>query len=288
MSEEKDFIIIDVLTPEHYGSRRIPNAMNACVYEMTFLEQVLEITTDKKRCIIVYDSSNRSRASTCAAEKLVTNGFKKVFELEGGIEEWEGSGYPVDLLGPDMDEEPVIPDGIHPIECEKSTLEWAGRNICKKHWGAIDISGGEIAVENGAVIGGSVTIDMRSIRNNDLTDQELNRLLIRHLMSDDFFDVERFPTATFEILQCGTNLGATPGSPNYLLKGVLTIKGTAKELTVPAIIAPGADGGIQAQACFSIDRTEWNIAYGSGKLFEKLGMHLVNDTISLELYITAR
>jgi polyisoprenoid-binding protein YceI len=72
------------------------------------------------------------------------------------------------------------------------------------------------------------------------------------------------------------------------MKGVLTIKGTSKELTFPAMIAPGENGSIQAQACLSIDRTEWNITYGSGKLFEKLGMHLVNDIISLELYITAR
>jgi rhodanese-related sulfurtransferase/polyisoprenoid-binding protein YceI len=288
ISEEKDFTIIDVLPPEYYGSRHIPGAANACVYEMTFLDSIREITTDKKRCIVVYDSSNRSRASACAAEKLTSAGFGKVFELTGGIEEWEGSGYPVDVLGPDVDEEPVLADGVHPIECEKSRLEWTGRNIFKKHWGAIDISGGEIVVRNGAVVGGFVTIDMRSIRDIDLDDIELNRLLIRHLKSDDFFDVESYPTAGFEISQCGIDKGATPGSANYLVKGMLTIKGTSKEVSIQAIIAPGENAGIQAQACFSIDRTEWNIAYGSGRLFEKLGMHLVNDSISLELFITAR
>jgi rhodanese-related sulfurtransferase/polyisoprenoid-binding protein YceI len=288
ITEEKDFAIIDVLPPEYYGSRHLPKAVNACVYEMTFLDQVREIIRDKKRFILVYDSSDRSMASSRAAEKLRAEGFKNVFELTGGIEEWEGSGYPVDVLCPDMEEESVIPDGVHPIECEKSGLEWAGRNICKKHWGAIDISGGEIVVKDGVVTGGSVIIDMRSIRDCDLADQDLNRLLIRHLMSDDFFDVEHFPTAGFEILYSEFDRGATPGSPNYLLKGALTIRGTAKEVTVPAMIAQGEGGTIQAQACFSIDRTEWNITYGSGKLFEKLGMHLVNDTISLELYVTAR
>jgi rhodanese-related sulfurtransferase/polyisoprenoid-binding protein YceI len=288
ISEEKDFTIIDVLPPEYYGSRRLPKAQNACVYEMAFLDKVRDITSDKKRCILVYDSSDRSLASSRAAEKLRADGFKKVFELAGGIEEWEGSGYPMDAPCPDMEEEPAIPEGVHPVDCEKSRLEWAGRNICKKHWGEIDVSGGEIVVENGTVTGGSVTIDMRSIRDCSLIDQDLNRLLIRHLTSDDFFDVEQFPTAGFEIIQCRFEPGATPGSPNYLLKGVLTIKGTAREVTVPAMIAPGEDESIHAQACFSIDRTEWNITYGSGKLFERLGMHLVNDTISLELYITAR
>lgn len=288
ISEEKDFIIIDVLPPEYYGSRHIPGAANACVYEMTFLDTIREITTDKKRRIVVYDSSNRSRASACAVEKLNAAGFREVFELAGGIEEWEGSGYPVDVLGPDMDEEPALTDGVHPVDCGNSRLEWTGRNICKKHWGAIDISGGEIVVKNGMIVGGFVTMDMRSIRDSDLADEQLNGLLIRHLMSDDFFDVENHPTASFEIIQCGLDKGATPGTPNYLVKGMLTIKGTAKEVTIQAIIAPGENAGIQAQGCFSIDRTEWNIAYGSGKLFEKLGMHLVNDMISLELFISAR
>jgi polyisoprenoid-binding protein YceI/rhodanese-related sulfurtransferase len=288
IAEEKDFTIIDVLPPEYYGSRHIHKAVNACVYEMTFLDQVREIIRDKKRVILVYDSSDRSMASCRAAEKLRAEGFKNVFELTGGIEEWEGSGYPVDVPCPDVDEEPVIRDGVHPVECDKSRLEWAGRNICKKHWGTIDISGGEVVVKDGLVTGGFVTIDMRSIMNCDLADQDLNRLLIRHLMSDDFFDVEHFPTAGFEILHCEAARGGTPGSPNYCMKGVLTIKGTSKELTFPAMIAPGENGSIQAQACLSIDRTEWNITYGSGKLFEKLGMHLVNDAISLELYITAR
>ena len=43
-----------------------------------------------------------------------------------------------------------------------------------------------------------------------------------------------------------------------------------------------------AQAAFDIDRTDWNISYGSGKLFEKLGMHLVNDRIDIELFFVAR
>ncbi|NMC74348.1 MAG: sulfurtransferase [Geobacteraceae bacterium] len=288
LTEEKDFTIIDVLPPEYYASRHIPGAVNVCVYEMTFLDSIREKITDKKRSIVVYDSSNRSKASLCAVEKLSAAGFAEVFELAGGIEEWEGSGYPVDVLGPDMDEEPVPSDGTHPIDCGTSRLEWIGRNVFKKHWGTIDISGGEIIVANGVVAGGSVTMDMRSIKDCDLADESLNALLIRHLTSDDFFDVENHPTASFQITQCVPEKGATPGMPNYLVKGMLTIKGIAQEVAVPAIIVPGESSGIHAQACFSIDRTQWNITYGSGKLFEKLGMHLVNDTISLELFISAR
>ena len=48
-----------------------------------------------------------------------------------------------------------------------------------------------------------------------------------------------------------------------------------------------AEGRFVAQAHFDFDRTLWNVVYGSGRLFEKLGMHLVNDLISLQLKIVA-
>ncbi|MRR59185.1 MAG: sulfurtransferase [Deltaproteobacteria bacterium] len=287
IAEGRDFIIIDVLPPEYYGSRHIPGARNACVYEMTFLEQIKAIIQDREKPIVLYDSSHRSMASGCAAEKLAAAGFRSVMELAGGIEEWEGSGYPVDICGPELEEEPVLADGVRRIDSGVSRLEWTGRNIVRKHYGIIGISGGELVVDKGAVTSGAVAIDMRTIRNTDLTDKDDNSLLVRHLKSDDFFDVERFPTAEFEIVECGVLVGATPGSPNYFIRGKLTIKGITKDLSVPAIIVPGDDGSVKAHACFDIDRTEWNVFYGSGKLFERLGMHLVNDTISLELFITA-
>ena len=126
------------------------------------------------------------------------------------------------------------------------------------------------------------------IGTEDLTDLAENSLLIRHLMSEDFFHVDSFPDARFELKECQVLAEAFPGSPNCSIKGSLTIKGTTNEVIVPAMVVPDNGEGIRAQACFDIDRTEWNIAYGSGKLFEKLGRHLVNDTVSLELYITAR
>jgi len=288
ITEERTFIIIDTLPPEFYQSRHIAGAHNACVFEMNFLDQVREITRDTNSCIVLYDSSNRSQGSACAAEKLSAIGFNQIFTLSGGIEEWEGSGYPVTIGGPEIEEKPTLSDGVHPIDCAQSSIEWTGRNIIRKHFGTIDISGGEITVKDGDVTAGSITLDMRTIKNCDLQDQEENNLLVCHLKSEDFFDVERFPTAGFELLTCEVLFDATPGSSNYFINGELTLKDVKREISIPAIIVPGENGSIRAQAHFDIDRTEWNIAYGSGKLFEKLGMHLVNDTISLELFITTR
>jgi len=288
ITDNRDFLIIDVLPPEYFESRRLPGARNACVYEMVFLDRVREITEDRDQCIVVYDSSDRSMASSCAASKLEKAGYGDVHELVGGIEEWEGSGYPVEVLGPETEEEPILTDGRHVIDCGRSSLEWTGRTIGKKHCGSIAVSGGEIVVRDGGISGGSITVDMTSLSNADLADKELNSLLIRHLSSDDFFDVEQYPSACFELSEGSPLVGATPGSPNYFIRGKLTIKGITREVSIAAAIAPGENGGIKAHAYFDIDRTEWNILYGSGKLFERLGMHLVNDLITLELIITTK
>ncbi|MRS01920.1 sulfurtransferase [bacterium] len=288
ITEERNFIIIDTLPLEFYQSRHIAGAHNACIFEINFLDQVREITCDTNSCIVLYDSSNRSQGSACAAEKLSALGFNQIFTLSGGIEEWEGSGYPVTIGGPEIEEKPALTDGVHPIDCSQSSFEWTGRNILRKHFGTIAISGGEITVKDGEVTAGSIMLDMRTIKNCDLQDQEENSLLVCHLKSEDFFDVERFPAAGFELLTCEVLVEATPGSPNYCIHGELSLKEVKREVSIPAIIVPDENGSIRAQAHFDIDRTEWNIAYGSGKLFEKLGMHLVNDTISLELFITTR
>jgi hypothetical protein len=50
-------------------------------------------------------------------------------------------------------------------------------------------------------------------------------------------------------------------------------------------MGPTADGLLAADAHFDIDRTRWSALYGSGKFYEKLGKHLVNDEVSLALKI---
>jgi polyisoprenoid-binding protein YceI len=140
----------------------------------------------------------------------------------------------------------------------------------------------------GSPLSGSFVLDMSTITNLDLQDEGWRGLLHRHLKSEDFFDVERYPTATFELRSAAAIAGATPGTPNMEIAGSLTVKGTTRSICFPAMIAAQEDGSIKAHAAFDLDRTLWNVCYGSGKLYERLGMHLVNDLISIELFIVAQ
>lgn len=176
---------------------------------------------------------------------------------------------------------------INHIDVEKSVLEWTGRNINNRHHGRIAISGGEVVLANGRPVSGSFVLDMNTITNLDLQDEGWRGMLHRHLKSEDFFDVEHYPKATFELSGAAAIAGATPGAPNVEIAGSLTIKETSRSICFPAIIAAQEDGSLKAQAALDLDRTLWNVCYGSGKLYERLGMHLVNDLISVEMFIVA-
>ena len=82
-------------------------------------------------------------------------------------------------------------------------------------------------------------------------------------------------------------VGAAAGCPNGTITGALTVKETTRELRFPAIAMLQDDGTIKAHAFVDLDRTLWGVTYGSARLFERLGMHLVNDFISVELFIAA-
>lgn len=278
--------VIDVLLPEDFACRRIPGAGNACVYEMVFLEHIAESVPDKTKTIVVYDESGTTQAARDAQVKLEKAGYRHVAILEGGLQAWRAAGYAVETVS--VAEAPTIRDGDYDLDPEKSVVEWTGRNINNRHYGRIAVAEGRVTVANGVPVAGYCLLDMTSIFNLDLQDEGWRSMLVRHLKSDDFFDVERYPTARIELQGGAAIAGATPGTPNVELAARLTIKDVTRPICFPAIVAAQEDGTLKAQAMLDLDRTLWNVCYGSGKLYERLGMHLVNDLISIELFIVTK
>jgi polyisoprenoid-binding protein YceI/rhodanese-related sulfurtransferase len=282
------FVLIDTHPPEYFERSHLPGACNACVYEMVFLDTVAGIVTDPETLIVVYGSSERSQAGTVACRKLEEAGYGNVCELAGGTEGWHSAGLGLET-GAAVGREPasVIPDGSYRLDTSASRLEWTGRNLNNRHYGIISVAEGVVQIEKGVIAGGTVTLDMNSIVNLDLQDEDYKRMLIRHLKSDDFFHVDRYPTAIFRLDNSQQIPDATPGSPCQTINGSLELAGRSNRLSFPAEIAAQENGLVKVQAAFDIDRTRWGILYGSGRFFEKLGMHLVSDTISLELFLLA-
>jgi rhodanese-related sulfurtransferase len=279
--------LIDVLLPEDFACRHIGGAGNACVYEMVFLDRIAECVPDMDRAVVVYDDSGTTLAARTAKEKLERAGYRNVNILEGGLQAWQAAGFEVET-GVPIPPPATVRDGVYHVDTEKSVVEWTGRNVNNRHYGRIAISSGEVVTLHGRPVSGEFILDMTTISNLDLQDEGWRSMLLRHLKSEDFFDVEHYPTVTFELSGAAQIAESTHGTPNMEIAGLLTIKETSRSICFPAIIAPQEDGSLKAQAVLSLDRTLWNVHYGSGKLYERLGMHLVNDLISIELFIVAR
>ncbi|MEQ8474147.1 MAG: YceI family protein [Marinoscillum sp.] len=168
------------------------------------------------------------------------------------------------------------------IDTAMSIITWIGTKPTDQHDGIISISDGYAAVDKGKLVGGVVNIDIRSLHIMDIKPEESGYTkLKKHLMSDDFFDADNYPTGSFTITEVMTYDSAklvlgeeefeseyTPASlttfmvknPTHILSGNLTLRGVTKNISFPASIIVSEES-VKAEAKFNIDRTNWNLSY---------------------------
>jgi polyisoprenoid-binding protein YceI len=171
------------------------------------------------------------------------------------------------------------------VDPAKSTLNWQGKKVSGEHVGNVKIAKGVLNVEANKLVGGTFDIDMTSITNTDLTDASYNAKLIGHMKSDDFFAVEKHPTSTFKITKAEPIAGAKAGEPNYTITGDLTIKGITNSISFPATVKI-AGNKAEAAAKFDVDRTKWDIKYGSG-LIGTAADKIIYDNFTMDLKLVA-
>ncbi|GAB0157292.1 YceI family protein [Chryseobacterium sp. Alg-005] len=125
------------------------------------------------------------------------------------------------------------------VDTLNSKVEWKGYKVFKSestsHFGTIKFESGDVTVKDGKLESGKFVADMGSLTSVDLKDdaEQLGKLN-GHLKSGDFFEVEKFPTASYEITKVTP---AAQGDYNTLLDGNLTIKGITKPTQFKANVA---------------------------------------------------
>lgn len=272
-------VLIDVLSGTSFAREHISGAVNFCVYEVAFLDKVQEAYPDKDQAICLYGWSDESEEAMRAHHLLTHAGYTNLTILTGGLEKWRDDGKPIDS-GEVMDQL----DGVYVVDTERSRVEWMGRNIGKKHHGTIGIRSGSFAWDHDRLHDGEIVFDMTRIENIDLDDM-YKATLITHLKSSDFFDVGIYPEAMLKITSV-EKIDAIASVSNYRVKAVLTIKGINKEILFDAFIHY-KEGDMVMNAHFDIDRTLWDVKYGSERFFSRMGIHIVDDMISFDLVIFA-
>jgi polyisoprenoid-binding protein YceI len=171
-------------------------------------------------------------------------------------------------------------------DLEKSTVGWHAKKVTGEHMGNVKIKSGSIVVDHHTPSRGEFVMDMNSITCTDIKDAGYNAKLVSHLKSDDFFGVEQHPEARLKIKSFTPIAGAKEGNANYTIQADLTIKGKTKEISFPATLNV-SDRMITANAEIKIDRTDFDVRYGSGKFFDNLGDKMIYDEFTLKVDLTA-
>jgi polyisoprenoid-binding protein YceI len=181
----------------------------------------------------------------------------------------------------------MVASAQYTVDPAASMITWTGSKLVGggSHTGTIPVSDGQLMISEGNLVGGKFTMDVRLLKNADLPAEDAAKLE-GHLKSGDFFDVEKFPMASFDItsIQPVTDMeGAT-----HKITGNLTLKGESRSITLPANVSMDGEMFKASTPAFTIDRKEWGMTYGSSSIVDLAKDKVINDEVGLELMLVAK
>jgi polyisoprenoid-binding protein YceI len=158
---------------------------------------------------------------------------------------------------------------IATVKATNSYLKWNASNLLNTNRGTIALSSGYLTILNDDIIGGEFIVDMSSLTSTNLSGKSKSNLE-GHLKSKDFFNVNLYPTSRLSIISTKKNRNG------YLIEANLVIKDLSNEISFQLEIDDK-----KAEATISIDRTKYNVKYGSNTFFENLGDLAIDDIFNL-------
>jgi len=157
------------------------------------------------------------------------------------------------------------------VDVSKSKIEWTGKKVTGQHEGTVNLKDGALVFKGKKLTGGTFTVDMNSISATDLKAADGKDKLDGHLKADDFFGTAKYPTSKLVFKKI-----ADKGNNVYTVTADLTIKDKTNPVTFDVTVS-----GNTAKTKFSVDRTKYDIKYGSGSFFDGLGDKTINDNFDL-------
>jgi len=159
------------------------------------------------------------------------------------------------------------------VNTEKSSIEWMGKKIGGKHTGNIQVKSGYLELKEGEIAAGNFVVDMTTITNTDLDNESSNQKLVGHLKSDDFFGVEKYPTTKFEVTR-----STRFNSGKATVSGNMTIKDKTENISFDVVRE-----GDEYTASIELDRSKFDVRYGSNSFFDNLGDKAIDDIFTLKV-----
>ena len=160
------------------------------------------------------------------------------------------------------------------VNTETSVVKWTGYKVTGQHEGTIMIKKGSLTFEDNVLVGGKFIIDMSTINTTDL-EGDYKKKLDGHLKDDDFFGVEKHKTASLVFTSLKQN------GTNYIVNADLTIKGITNKVKFKMQVLENS-----AIADLKIDRTKYDIKYGSASFFDDLKDRAIYDEFDLNVNLS--
>jgi len=156
------------------------------------------------------------------------------------------------------------------VDNAASSIAWIGKKPTGQHTGTISVSKGKVKTQDVTDLEGDQKAGLEGHLKGEGEGKE-----------DHFFNVAKFPNASFEVT------GISEKDGKSMVEGNLTIKGIKKNVSFPASTSIDGDAMILTSEVFTINRTEWGVNYGSKSIFENLGDKFINDDIELKVSLKA-
>lgn len=156
------------------------------------------------------------------------------------------------------------------VDAAASSINWVGKKVTGQHNGTVNLKDGTLVFKGAKLVGGTFTVDMTSLTATDLSGEYQGKLN-GHLKSEDFFGTEKFATSTLVFKTISTK-----AKDVYVVTADLTIKGKTNPVSFDIAVK-----GNTASTKFNVDRTKYDIKYGSGSFFDNLGDKAISDEFEL-------
>ena len=160
----------------------------------------------------------------------------------------------------------VLVGADYPLTSTNTTITFVGAKPKGKHEGGFKTVSGTAKVDGTdlTTLKIDVTIDMKSIFSD-------NDQLTGHLKGADFFDVNNHPKAMFKVTK------VEKAEKGYTLTGELTMLGKTKPVVMPSTLSVAGDA-LTLKSDFKINRTDWGMTFGKGKIDEEVALKVEIST----------
>jgi len=168
------------------------------------------------------------------------------------------------------------------VDTEKTTVTYTGKKVTGEHTGTVKVKSGNLVFTGPELTGGEIIVDMNSMTVTDLAgDPPTAEKFLGHMKSPDFFDTAKYPESKLVIKKtkmAGKDLEVT---------GDLTMIGKTKPITFKVTDWKWTDKEVTGRSLVTVDRTKWDLKYGSSSFFKSLGDKAINNDFTLDIVLHA-